>query len=96
MSQHFTQDQHPDGHKNWNCPDCGAEPGKPHSEGCDIEICSVCGTQKLSCSCNGHDRLFARWTGFWPGAAEAAMCGRDLNWLYTNGMYKALFIKPKG
>lgn len=78
-----------------HCYDCGVKPGQPHQDGCDVERCSVCGGQKLSCECKGHDPLFARWTGIWPGTAEAEHLGMDLNTLYTSGTYKALFIKPK-
>ncbi len=49
------------------CPDCGVQPEQMHTVGCDIEKCSVCGHQRISCACprNGwHDRGFARWTGF--------------------------------
>ena len=58
-----------------DCHDCGAKPGEIHQDGCDTEVCSVCGLQRLQClwigSCRGHDKAFARWTGLWPGIAEA-------------------------
>jgi len=77
-----------------NCHDCGARPGQPHKEGCDTERCSVCGGQRLGCDCEGHDPLFARWTGLWPGRAEAQMLGIGLNefdWKYG----KIFFVKPR-
>jgi len=77
------------------CPDCGVEPGRPHQENCDVEICSVCGYQRLMDNCEGHDPLFARWTGIWPGSAEAAYLGIDLNGLYEQQLNKVFFVKPK-
>jgi len=78
-----------------NCHDCGAKPGKPHSVGCDVERCSVCGKQRIAgCQCEGHDPAFARWTGLWPGEAEAKALGTDLNGLYLSGLYKLFLIKP--
>jgi hypothetical protein len=77
------------------CPDCGVNPGEKHLENCDVERCSVCGLQYLMCSCYGHDKSFARWTGFWPGELEANALGISLNKLYENEIYKAIFIKPK-
>lgn len=77
------------------CHDCGAEPGQPHKDGCDVECCSVCGGQRLCCGCDGHDPLFARWTGIWPGKAEATILGMDLNEFYASGAYKSFFIKPE-
>ena len=62
------------------CPDCGANPGETHMPGCDVEQCSVCGYQKISCHCDGHDQFFARWTGLWPGYAEAAALGLFTKW----------------
>lgn len=79
-----------------DCPDCGVKPGQPHEEGCDVEHCSACGWQLLSCFCNGkHDPLFARWTGFWPGVLESIALGIDLNELHERGLGKLLFVKPK-
>jgi hypothetical protein len=77
-----------------NCHDCGAEPGEPHKSGCDTERCSVCGGQRLQCEseldCEGHDKYFARWTGIWPGKAEADYLGLDLNTFYAK--YGDLFF----
>ena len=65
-----------------SCHDCGAVPGEIHSENCDVERCSVCGGQRLQCDvndCKDHDKQFAKWTGIWPGKAEADYLGLDLN-----------------
>lgn len=77
-----------------NCHDCSAKPGQPHVEGCDTERCSVCGGQSFLDDCEGHDPLFARWTGLWPGAAEADMLGLDLNEFYARGFHEIFFVKP--
>ena len=77
------------------CPDCRARPGQPHNRGCDVERCSHCGLQSLSCGAKTHDPLFSRWTGFWPGYLEARELGLDLNEFMVGGYYKAFFIKPR-
>lgn len=78
-----------------DCHDCGAKPGQPHQDGCDTERCSVCGEQKIQCHCKGHDKAFARWTGLWPGYAEAASLGIDLNEFHRKRYNEIFFIKPK-
>lgn len=78
-----------------NCHDCKAKPGQIHSRNCDVERCSVCGGQHLGCGCEGHDPQFARWTGIWPGYAEAQLLGIDLNELYRRGLHQVFFVKPK-
>lgn len=76
------------------CYDCGVLPGECHKEGCDVERCSVCGGQRLSCNCEGHDRAFARWTGFWPGRLEAEALGIGLNDIGPMGYAEVWFVKP--
>lgn len=78
------------------CPDCSVDPGQPHLANCDVERCSVCGGQRFMDSCKGHDRLFARWTGVWPGTLESEALGVDLNEFYIEGYNEVFFIKPKG
>lgn len=53
-----------------NCPDCQAEPGERHNEGCDVERCSSCKGQYLMCECEDHDPRLSIWMGFWPGDLE--------------------------
>jgi hypothetical protein len=76
-----------------SCPDCSTPPGQPHEEGCDVERCSSCGVQRIQCDCPSHDRLFSRWTGIWPGKAEADHLGIDLN--EFEGVSRFFFIKPE-
>ncbi len=75
------------------CGDCGVNPGFPHKPGCDVERCSVCGEQWMVCGHKRHDPFFARWTGIWPGFAEATILGLDLN-EFGYHYYEIFFIKP--
>lgn len=76
-----------------NCHACDAKPGKIHEDGCDVECCSVCGGQLIQCDCEYHDKAFARWTGIWPGKAEAKFLDVDLN-VFDIKYSKLFFVKP--
>ena len=76
-----------------NCHDCGAKPGEQHSRGCDVQRCSVCGGQRMCCSCEGHDPEFAKWKGTFPGTVEAKFFGMDLNSFYCSELYSLFYIK---
>jgi hypothetical protein len=78
-----------------NCPDCAVEPGQLHKDNCDVERCSVCGGQRLSCGCEGHNKQFARWTGLWPGEAEAKFLGLDLNEFAIKKLDRIFFVYPQ-
>ncbi len=82
-----------------DCPDCAVKPGEVHDDGYDVENCSGCGSQRLSCGvfeerCENHDPLFARWTGIWPGEIESEYLGLDLNQFTIQGYNKIFFVKP--
>lgn len=76
------------------CPSCEAQPGSPHFTGCEVERCSACGDR--GCDCEGHDPLFARWTGFWPGRLEATALGMNMKELAGSGLERLFAVKPPG
>lgn len=63
------------------CPDCGAEPGAPHNDGCDVERCGDCGKQRMGCDCPNPEPV--KWTGDWPGFAEAIKFNFWAKWTST-------------
>ena len=43
-----------------HCPDCNVKIGEEHEFGCDVERCSYCEGQRLSCDCDSPPSI---WTG---------------------------------
>lgn len=79
------------------CGDCAVAPGQVHQAGCDVERCSYCGGQWIQCGhsrTRKHDPRFARWTGLYPGYAEAELLGLDLNEFHARGLSDVFFVKP--
>lgn len=53
--------------KQKTCPDCGVAAGQPHIKECDVEVCSCCNRQRITCGCGGrHNPMKSLWTGEWP------------------------------
>ena len=59
------------------CPDCQADPGASHKDGCDVARCRHTGQQRLQCD---HDDCNTTWTGNWPGEAECSEYGWWTRW----------------
>jgi hypothetical protein len=78
-----------------NCFSCKVVAGKIHKNRCDIERCSVCGGQYVSCKCEQHDKQFAYWNGFSPEFLISKALNLDINTFYLIGMHKIFFVKPK-
>ena len=65
-----------------NCPDCGVGIGEKHINECEVERCSGCGQQRITCDCTGHDLSKSVWTGEWPTPKSDNAATGDLQHLF--------------
>ena len=47
-------------YKKSRCGDCDVKEGELHELGCDMECCSICGGQFISCDCKYDEKLKKR------------------------------------
>ena len=71
--------------KSDKCPDCQVSTDQEHAPGCDVERCSVCKSQFLSCGCDDHDPSKTTWAGRWPGEEECEKLGLWCLWTPGKG-----------
>jgi len=58
------------------CGDCGVLEGQIHKDFCDMERCSICGGQLISCDCDPDAKLKNRVPFIqWPNLC--AYCGEE-------------------
>jgi hypothetical protein len=68
-----------------NCHDCGVNPEEKHIEGCDVERCTTCKGQALSCDCDSPRET---WTGI-AYEKEMLYCEENNLWVkWNNGWVK--------
>ena len=76
-----------------NCPDCSVEIGQEHDEYCDVQRCSDCKGQRLSCDCgakyedDNHNPRLSAWNGYWPNVLQAAEHELCLNCYHDKFIY---------
>lgn len=69
-----------------SCPDCAAEIGERHDDGCDVARCLATGGQRLQCDPDEQDHghnvdgfMWSCapdvWTGEWPGEEDCRRLG---------------------
>lgn len=62
-----------------DCHDCGAKPGEPHQDGCDMARCLITGQQLIQCGGEEHE-----YKGRWYGEHDGD-CGHDIWTGESNG-----------
>lgn len=96
------------------CPGCRVLPGQAHDRAvretgldeevmCDVEICALCGFQRLTCKCAKNDAYFEEeqlaggpilWTGLWPCWKEAIELGFWTRWVITQSSHEWISCGP--